>query len=89
MIHRKIRNYIVLLFAFMSFSLGIIFTIVDPTILKFGGGGAGFVIGLSAIVVIFIKPLFGAASGIVIYFPIGVLLVLRFIKERKKIKEST
>jgi len=87
--HRKIRNYATLFLAFISFFLGIMFTIIDPTILKGGGGGAGLVIALSAIIVILVTPIFGKLSGIVIYFSVGGLLVYRFIKENKKIKDNT
>jgi hypothetical protein len=86
--HRKIKNYIWLFIAIICFVLGTFFSVAGPDILKASGGLVGLIVAISSLAVIFITPVFGKLSGIIIFYPIGSFLVYRFIKEYKRISEN-
>jgi uncharacterized membrane protein len=86
--HRKIKNYIWLFIAIICFVLGTFFSVAGPDILKVSGGLVGLIVAISSLAVIFITPVFGKLSGIIIFYPIGSFLVYRFIKEYKRISEN-
>ncbi len=86
--HRKIKNYAWLFVACCFFAIGTFFLFSEPEMLKASGGPAGLLLGLLSLIVISIQPIFGKLSGIVIYYPIGALLVFRFYKEFKRINNN-
>lgn len=86
--HRKVKNYGWLFMAIMCFVLGTFFTLAGPDMLKASGGLPGLIVGISSLAVIFITPIFGKLSGIIVFYPIGSFLVYRFIKEYKRISEN-
>ena len=86
--HRKIKNYVWLFIAIICFVLGTFFTLAGPDMLKASGGLPGLIVAFSALIVIFITPIFGKLSGIIVFYPIGSFLVYRFIKEHKRISEN-
>ncbi len=85
---RVIKNYAWLFAALCFFIIGTFFCFSEPELLKASGGSVGLLVSLLAVIVISVKPIFGEVSGAVIFYPITVLLVYRFYREFKRIKNN-
>jgi hypothetical protein len=76
----KIKHYTLLFLSIISFVFGTFFVFSEPELLKASGGGYGLIFSVLSVLVIFIQPIFGKLSGIIIFYPIGCFFAYCFIK---------
>ncbi len=89
----KFTIYAYLVFAILSFLLGIGFFVYGLEFFKPSGGSSGGFFGLllilSIVIVNIFTPIFGSYASLIVYGVIGVILTRIFIKKRSVLNSCT